>query len=355
MSIIIAIIIFGLIVFVHELGHFLLAKKNGILVEEFAIGMGPAIWSSRKGETKYSIRALPLGGYCSMLGEDSDNFDDRSFNSKGVYARMSVILAGAFFNAVLALVIFMGFSLFDGFRTLEIDTVVEDSFAGSIGLQSGDVIKEINGNRMTNYNEIFFETMFSQDGSIDLVYEREGEKYEASGTMQINPETSNYYIGVLTKYKRGVFASDIEGYEHASFFESVKMGVNNTTYIVESTFLSFKLLFNRTIGMESMSGPVGIVGTIETTYDESMESGGVKYAFLNMLNLMAFLSANLAVFNVLPLPALDGGRFVFLVYEAITKKRVPPEKEGFVHFVGFALLMSFAVFVTFNDIVKIIK
>ncbi|MFV0519021.1 MAG: M50 family metallopeptidase [Lachnospirales bacterium] len=355
MSLIFGILIFGFIVFIHELGHFLFAKKNGILVEEFAIGMGKILFSVQKGETRYSIRLLPIGGFCAMLGEDDDNFDERSFNSKSVGARMAVILAGAFFNALLAIIIFSGFGLFNGYRTLEVEAVVENSFAYESGLLPGDEILEINGNSINNYNEIFFETQFSSDGEIDLVYERDDQKYEVTGNMTKNPENNSYFIGVQTKYMTGVFAKEIEGFERGTFFGGLKSGIDNTLFVVESVFLSVKLMINNTIGVDQLSGPIGIVSTIDESYETSMESGGFGYAVLNMLNLMAMLSANLAVFNLLPLPALDGGRFVFLVYEAITKKKVPPEKEGKIHFIGLVLLMSLAVFVAFNDVIKLLN
>ncbi len=353
MSIIFGILIFGFIVFIHELGHFLFAKKNGILVEEFAIGMGKILFSVQKGETRYSIRLFPIGGYCAMLGEDDDNYEERSFNSKGVFARMSVILAGAFFNAILALVIFTGFGLFNGYKTLDIEAVVEGSFAEESGILPGDKIVEVNGNHISNYNEIYFETQFSDKGKINLVYERDGQKHEVSGTMTVNPSSNSYFVGIQTKYYNGVFAEDIEGLEKGTFLGGIKAGYKDTMFVVESVFLSIKLMINNTIGVNELSGPIGIVGAIDESYEQSMEVGGFSYAILNMLNLMAMLSANLAVFNLLPLPALDGGRFVFLLYEVIMGKKVPPEKEGRVHFIGFVLLLSLGVFVAFNDVIKL--
>ncbi len=350
MSIIISILVFGFIVFIHELGHFVFAKRSGILVEEFAIGMGPVLYSKKKGDTKYSLRLFPIGGFCAMLGEDKDDFDPRSFNAKSVKARIMVIVAGALFNAILALVIFCGFNLFTYFSTLEIAYVTENSYAENVGILPGDTIKEINGNNIIDFNEIFFETQFSKDGKMDLTVERNGEKLQFSDTMTINPKTNKYHIGIQTKPMIGAFAKDIEGFEKASVFRSIKEGFIDTYFIGESTFLGFKLMLNKSIGTDQVSGPIGIVSGIDESYKTSMEEGGSVLAFLNIIRFMAFISANLAIFNLLPIPALDGGRLVFLIYELITKKKVPPEKEGMVHFAGFVVLMALAILVSFNDV-----
>ncbi len=352
MSLIIAILIFGFIIFIHELGHFIFAKRNGILVEEFAIGMGKVLYSVQKGDTKYSIRLLPIGGFCAMLGEDKDEFDPRSFNAKSVKARMVVILGGALFNIILAFLIFTGFALFTNFQSMEIVGVAENSFASEQGVRVGDVIKEINGNKITNYNEIFFETQFSKDGQLNMIVDRDGEEVNLSGIMKKN-QIGDYYIGVNTKIYLGAFAKAVEGYEKANIFQSLKQGVLDTYFIFESTFLSIELMLNKTISPDKLTGPIGIVNGIGDSYDKTMESAGAFITFLSMLKLMAFLSASVAVFNLLPLPALDGGRFVFLVYEFITKKRFPPEKEGIVHIVGFIILMMLALVVAFNDIINV--
>ncbi len=353
MSIIISILVFGFIIFIHELGHFVFAKKSGILVEEFALGMGPVLFSKVKGETKYSIRLFPIGGFCAMLGEDKDNFDPRSFNAKSVYSRILVIVGGALFNAILAFVIFSGFNLFTYFSTLDVAVVTEGSYADKAGVLVGDEIKEINGNKIIDFNEIFFETQFSKDGHIDLVVERDGKEILLSDSMTINPNTGTYYLGIATSPMIGAFAKDVEGFEKASFFRSMKESFIDTYFIGESTLLSFKLMFNKSIGADELSGPIGIVNGIDESYTASMEEGGALLALLNMLRFTAFISANLAIFNLLPLPALDGGRLVFLIYEMVTKKKVPPEKEGLVHYAGFVLLMTLAVVVAFNDIKKL--
>ncbi len=350
MSIIISILVFGFIVFIHELGHFVFAKRSGILVEEFAIGMGPVLFSKKRGDTKYSIRLLPLGGFCAMLGEDKDDFDPRSFNSKSVKSRIMVIVAGALFNAILALVIFCTLNLFTYFSTLEVTQVVENSYAENVGILPGDKIKEVNGNKIIDFNEILLLTEFSKDGQMDLTVERNGEKLQFSDTMTINPVTNKYNIGIRTKAMVGTFAKDVEGVEKASFLRSIKEGFVDTYFVGESTFLGLKLMLNKSIGADQVAGPIGIVSGIDESYKTSMEAGGSKLAFLSILSFMALISANLAIFNLLPIPALDGGRLVFLIYELITKKKVPPEKEGMVHFTGFVVLMVLAVLVSFNDV-----
>ncbi len=231
--------------------------------------------------------------------------------------------------------------------------VTEGSYADNVGVLAGDEIKEINDNKIIDFNEIFFETQFSKDGKIDLVVERDGEEILLSGNMTVNPNTGTYYLGIATSPMIGAFAKDVEGFEKASFFRSIKESFIDTYFIGESTLLSFKLMLNKSIGAEELSGPIGIVNGIDESYTASMEEGGALLALLNMLRFTAFISANLAIFNLLPLPALDGGRLVFLIYEMVTKKKVPPEKEGLVHYAGFVLLMTLAVVVAFNDIKKL--
>ncbi len=349
MSILIAILIFGFIIFIHELGHFLFAKKTGILVEEFAIGMGKILYSKTVGETKYSIRLLPIGGFCSMHGEDSEEYDPRSFNSKSIYARMLVILGGALFNIILALIIFCGFTLFSNFSSLEVNQISENSFAQEVGILKGDVIKEINDNKISNYGEVFFETQFAKDGFVNVIVDRNGEKISFSGNMLKNQD-GNYFLGISTKIYLGAFSKEIDGYEKASILRSIKAGFSDMFFIVESTFLSLELLINKSVSPSQLTGPIGIVNGIGESYESSMTENGAFITLLSMLQLMAFLSASVAVFNLLPLPALDGGRFAFLLIELVTKKRVPPEKEGVVHFIGFVLLMALAAIVAINDI-----
>lgn len=358
MSLIYSILIFGFIVFIHELGHYLFAVRSGIYVEEFAIGMGYKLFSFNRNDTVFSIRILPLGGYCKMLGEDSESDDPRSFGSKSVGARISVVVAGAFFNAVLALVIFIGFTSFSGYATTSISTIVPNSFAETNNLQEGDKILKVNDENILTFNDLAFTLATisdedAKDATITIL--RDDKKIEVTDDLSKNSD-GKYNIGFTPIYAVGVFANtddykDVPHYE-ASFFECISQGFYNMMYMVESTVKSIMLLINRSIGTDQLSGPVGIVTAIGDTYEQSSKQG-ISVVVLNMLSIMALLSANLAVFNLLPFPALDGGRLVFLIIEGVTGKPVSPNVENIIHTVGFVLLMGLALYVTFNDILKL--
>ncbi len=351
MSLIYAILIFGFIVFIHEFGHFIFAVKSGIFVEEFAIGMGKKIYSFHRNGTEFSIRLLPLGGFCKMLGEDEDNQDERAFNNKSVLARMGVIIAGSLFNIILALVIFIAFSLVNGYATTTVGDIAENSFAYEYNLQPGDKVVKINENKTSTFNDILFSLATLESPYVEIKYIRDGEKETVSGDL-LQTEKGNYYIGFTPEVKSGLFSADIEGIEKTTILESVSQGLKEIFFTIESTLKSLGMLFSQTIGVDQMAGPVGIVDAIDDTYSKSSEYG-FKSVIMNMLSIMALLSANLAVFNMLPFPALDGGRFVFLIVEGISGRPISPRIEGFIHLLGFAILITFALFVTFNDILRL--
>lgn len=342
MGIILAIIIFGFIIFIHEFGHFLLAKLNGIEVQEFSIGMGPKIVGFQRKETQYSIRILPLGGFCAM-GEDEteDGESVGNFNQKSPWRRISVIVAGAGFNFILALIGAIIITAWIGVDKPIVASVEENYPAAEAGLQAGDVIKEINGRSIHLFRDATTYNQFHQNEEIDLTYERDGVETTVQLTPQWDEESGMYRYG----YSGG-------GYVKTGFFETIKYSFYVVEYWITSTIESLKMLVTGQIGMDSMSGPVGIVDVVQDTYNQS-RSGGASLVFLNMLNLMILLSANLGVMNLLPIPALDGGRLVFLIIEVIRGKRVPPEKEGYVHMVGMVCLLLLMVFVMFNDIQRI--
>ena len=341
MGIILAILVFGVIVFVHELGHFLLAKANGIRVDEFSIGMGPRLLSWVKGETRYSLKLLPIGGSCMMGEDDADDTSEGSFNSKSVWARISVVAAGAIFNFILALVFAVVIISFTGYDKPVISGVVEGFPAEEAGMQAGDRIIKMNHKKINLWREVTYYNMFHQGETVDVVYERDGEKYEITITPK-KDEDGSYLLGVTSP----------SAYEKANVFTAVQYGVFEVKFWICTTLESLKMLITGGVGVDQLSGPVGIVDVVDDTYQQSKEYGALV-VFIQMLNIGILLSANLGVMNLLPLPALDGGRLVFLFVEAIRGKRVPPEKEGIVHGIGMVLLLALMAFVLFNDIKRL--
>lgn len=342
MKIIIALLIFSAIILFHELGHFLLAKKNKIKVNEFCLGLGPTLVGITRGETKYSIKLLPFGGACMMEGEDEDSDAEGSFQSKSVWARMAVVAAGPVFNFIMAFVLSLILIGFVGYDVPKLTDVVEGSPAAEAGMQVGDEIVKINGKKIHFSREISFYTYFHSGEEMDVVYKRDGEKHEVHLVPVLDEESGAYRVGIQYSALR----------ERGNLLQTVKYSVYELHYWIDTTIQSLKFLITGVVGVNDLSGPVGIVKTIGDTYDES-KAVSTFSVVMSMLNIAILLSANLGVMNLLPIPALDGGRLVFLIIEAIRGKRIDPDKEGMVHFIGLVLLMILMVLVMFNDIRKL--
>lgn len=340
MGIILAIVLFSLIVFFHELGHFLLAKKNGINVEEFSIGMGPTLVHMDKGGTRYSVKLLPLGGSCMMGEDNAEDMSEGSFNSKSVWARISVIAAGPVFNFILAFIFSMIIVAWMGYDAPVIGYVVENSPAEEAGLRKGDEILSLNGKAVTIFRDISVFNQFEAGKTADIVYKRDGKEKEVTVTPRLT-ESGAYQFGIgQAEYKK------------PNVWEVFKYGAYEVKYWIEITLKSLKMLVTGGIGIDQLSGPVGIVDVVGESYEANKSYGTAAVTF-SLLNLAILLSANLGVMNLLPIPALDGGRLVFLFAEAIRGKRVPPEKEGMVHFAGLILLFALMIFVMYNDIQRL--
>lgn len=364
-SIVLTILIFGLVVLIHEGGHFLMARKNGIFVEEFAIGMGPALLKKQKGDTLYSVRAFPIGGYCKMLGEDADSTDSRAFGNKSVKARMQVILAGVFMNFILGFLIFLFIMSVEGFFVPTVATVTEGYPAQQAGLMPGDKIVELNGSSISSYNQFIFNIGRIEPTDVNLVVDRNGEKIDMNLDLFYNEEESRYMLGFSPEYRIGLLESKDDAKEitdsytanglvapiKAGFFETISQTFKFIWFYIYATFATLAGLFTGATGLSSMSGPIGIAGTVGTEYTKAAAVSGWA-AFESMLSITGTISLALAIFNILPLPALDGGRLVFLIIEGVRGKPVDPDKEGLVHFVGFVVLMLFAVVVAFSDVFK---
>lgn len=341
MGIILAILVFSLIVFIHELGHFLLAKMNKIRVDEFSIGMGPRIVSKVKGETRYSWKLFPIGGSCMMGEDDVDDMSEGSFNSKSVWARISVVAAGAIFNFLLAFVFAVIIVGYTGYDKPVISGVVPGFSAEAEGMQAGDRIVRMNGKKINLWREVTYYNMFHAGEPVELVYERDGKKCEVT-IVPKQDEDGNYLLGVTSPKE----------YKKANALTAMQYGVYEVKFWISTTIESLKMLVTGKVGVDQLSGPVGIVDVVDDTYQQSKEYG-IVVVLMQMLSIGVLLSANLGVMNLLPLPALDGGRLVFLIIEAIRGKRVAPDKEGMVHFVGMMLLFALMIFVLFNDLKRI--
>lgn len=342
LKIIAIIVMFGLIVFVHEFGHFLFAKLNHIRVNEFAIGMGPAIMKFGKKETQYSIRILPIGGYCLMAGQDGegDENDEGSFQSKSVLARLSVTLAGPLFNFILAFVLSIATAHFYLLDPPVLSTVEKGSAAEVAGLKPGDEITRLNGSRIRLFREI---TLFRQvedlTQPIEVEYMRDGKTYDT--TLH------------LTREKNYMFGISVEPRESRGVGEELYYSVLEVEFQIKTAVTSVKMLFTGKASVNDLSGPVGIGNMMSDVIDQAQEEGGLKDAILSIVSFMILVSANLGIMNLLPIPALDGGRILFLLIEAVTRKKVPKNKEMIVNFIGFVLLMLLMIFVFFNDIRKL--
>ena len=341
MGIILAILIFSFIVFFHELGHFLLAKMNGVEVNEFAIGMGPAIYSREYKGTKYAVRIFPIGGFCAMGEDDEVTESPNNFNNKSVWARISVIAAGPIFNFILAFIFSVILTAMVGYDKPVVSGVEEGYLAAEAGIQAGDTIVKMGGKRIHLFREVSVYNQFHQGEEVAVTYRRNGEEKTVTLTPKEDKELGYERLGISSS-----------GYEKANLLTALQYGVYVERFWINTTLESLKMLVTGKVGIDQLSGPVGIVDVVDDSYKES-RSYGFMAVLAQLLYIAILISANLGVMNLLPLPALDGGRLVFLFVEAVRRKRVPPEKEGYVHLVGIACLMILMVFVMFNDIRRV--
>lgn len=346
-TLILFVLIFGVVVVSHEFGHFLLAKANGIHVIEFAVGMGPTLLSFQKGDTKYSLKLFPIGGACMFEGEDGlevreGETSEGSFLNAGVWARISTVIAGPVFNFVLGFIIAIVFVNMVALRDPVASDVIEGGGAMEAGMQAGDRILSLNGERIYLYEEL---TLFIQTyggGDITIEYERDGQVYTTVATPQYDESEGRYLIGI----SNSDFV-ELEG------LDCLKYAWYELRYSVKSTYKSLGMLVTGRVERENVAGPVGIaVNVVGKTYEATREYGW-QTVLVNMLYITMLLSVNLGILNLLPIPALDGGRLVFLLVEVIRGKPVPPEKEGMVHFIGMVFFMILMVIVFFNDLANI--
>lgn len=348
-SIVLFIIIFCVLVISHEFGHFIVAKKNGIHVVEFFIGMGPTLFSFVKGDTKYSLKLLPIGGACVFEGEDGlasekGELSEGAFPNASVWARIATVFAGPLFNFITAYLMAVIIVWACGVYTTEIAGVTDGGAAQAAGLQAGDVIVKIDGSKMHMWDDIRLAALTSQGGDMVIEYERDGERDTVTLQPIYSSEDGSYYIGVLGGADLLV----------CNVPQTFQYGFYALEYSVKATVKSLSMLIHGQLSKDDVSGPVGMVKYVDETYDAVKDYGAVNVA-LNMINIAMMLSISLGVMNLLPLPALDGGRLVFLLIEAIRGKPIPPEKEGMVHLGGMMALMVLMALVFVNDITKFFK
>lgn len=450
-NILLAVLVLSVVVIVHEFGHFILAKANGVTVVEFSVGMGPKLLHFKKGETEYCLKLVPFGGACMMLGDDllegkseedaeepesgdgdgseaalrkklENGYDmSKAFSNKSVWSRIAIIAAGPVFNFLLAFVLAVVIIGAVGTDPCTVDKVYENSPAAAAGLQEGDRIVKINGDGISFAKEYSFYRYYHAADAMNITYVRDGQKYTTALTP-VYEKTTSYRIGITVSDNRlvstvteaspaekaglkpqdvilsvdgqtlseNVLVSDVmntsggrtvdmvisrDGKEQtlrvtpepvetesyntgfASYGERVKVSPSATVgyafkevgYWIETVVKSVGMMFTGQVGINDLSGPVGVVDVVSSVVQES-KPDGAWYVLLNLLNFTVMISANLGVMNLLPLPALDGGRLVFMLIELVRGKPVKKEREGMVHFVGMVLLMLLMVYILFKDI-----
>ena len=344
-SVLIFFIIFGVLVTSHEFGHFIIAKSGGIRVNEFFIGMGPTIWKKQKGETLYSIKLLPIGGACVFDGmdpvaEEKEGYDEHSFLNAPVWRRIATLFAGPFANFIIAYILAVVLVSFSAWNFPVINKMTDESAAAEAGMLPGDKIISVDGEKVYMAGEVTMISQFAEGSPMDIVYERDGQRYVTTPLPKYSEDEGRYYMGIyLGEYGK------IEGPA------ALKYAWYEVRYYFKTTYRSLALLVKGKLSKDDVSGPVGMVKMVDDTYEE-VKPYGISAVILTMLSLTVLLSVNLGVMNLLPIPALDGGRLVFQFIEVIVGKPVPPEKEGFVHMIGMVALLALMVFVLFNDITK---
>ena len=333
------ILMFACIVIVHEWGHYITAKKNGVLVHEFAVGMGPVLWSTKKGETVYSIRLFPIGGFCSMEEEIGESSNPRAMAAKKPWQKLLIVSAGAIMNFVLACVLLSIVVGYQGYGSNEIASLEANMPAVEAGLQVGDKITAIDNHKVSRLSDLS-KVLAKEEKTYTLTVKRGEETLKIAITSKWMPTEERVLFG---------FSSTRV---HFNLWENIKGGTLEACKMIVGVWDAFVKLFTGAIGFSEMSGIVGVVNQSAEIWDMSMQNGGMTIAILNMMTLAAALSANLAVVNLFPLPALDGGRIIFILVEMVRGKPIPPEKEGAVHFLGFVLLMMLSVVLVFSDLMR---
>ena len=358
MSVIFAILLFSVLIFVHELGHFTAAKLSGVQVNEFSMFMGPAIWKKQVGETLYAIRCIPIGGYCAMEGEDGGSDNPRSFDKAAWWKRLIILAAGAAMNfligvVLMVIVVLMVSVCLPGKQTaVPVIASFEDyaTVNGENGLQAGDRIVEVDGEKLYSYSDFSMILSLNPGDVHDITVRRNGEKVVPKDFLLEQHEVKLENGSTGLRYGMNFTLST------PNFWEKLGMAWNQSLDTVRMVRLSLQMLLGGKVGIKDMSGPVGIVSEMSKV---AAASDSKVTALLNMLYFGGFIAINLAVMNLLPIPALDGGRIVCLlitvVVEAITKKKINPKYEGYLHGAGMILLLALMAIIMFKDVIFLFK
>lgn len=346
-----AILVFGVLIAVHELGHFMAAKACGVRVNEFSIGMGPALWKKQKGETQYSLRLFPVGGFCAMEGEEEDSDDPTALNNQGFWAKLLIFAAGAAMNFIAGLLIIL--VLYADAQAFYVPVVA--GFADGCPLESADSLQEgdrllrIDGEKVYVYSDISLLMGLNKTGAFDLQIERNGEVITLRDFTMERREYNDQNGKAYTGY--GLYF----GAEEATLGRKLSYSWNNAMDFARLVRLSLQMLVTGQAGVKDLSGPVGIVSTMTQVGEQAATT---RAAVENIAYLAALIAVNLAVMNLLPLPALDGGKIFFLVINAVSmqlfKKQIPAKYENYIHFAGLILLLALMAVITFSDVWKLI-
>ena len=350
-SIVLGVLLFSVLIFVHEFGHFFTAKLSGVQVNEFAMFMGPAIWKKQKGETLYSIRCIPFGGYCAMEGEDSDTDNPRSFQKAAWWKRVIILVSGAAMNFVTGFLIVLIVNSCLSVVIPQVDFLRTGStLAAEGGLMAGDTILEMNGQKVETTND--FSVILDADKSVtefDVLVLRDGKELMLEDVLMIPQEFPENEEGAAGTFYGIQWAS-----RKLSFGEVVSRSFQDCVFFVEMVWMSLGMLLSGEAGLGDMSGPVGIVGAMT---DMAAASDTLLNAALNILFFGGFIAVNLGVMNLLPIPALDGGRVVSVLLtagiEKLTGKKLDPKYEGYVHGAGMVLLLALMAFIMLKDVITI--
>ncbi len=349
MTIVFAILLFSILIFVHELGHFLAAKAFGVRVNEFSMFMGPAIFKKQVGDTLYALRCIPIGGYCAMEGENEDTDDPRSFQKATWWKRLIILVAGSFMNFVAGfLILAIVYAPAKQFVTPVIDSAVPGcTVVREGGLQIGDAFLELDGEKIRVHSDFSMFLQMNPGETHDIVVRRDGQKlvfddYRVETHLFPGEKTERYGFSF--------------GVVDATFGKKMQYVWHTGLNVVRSVRLSLQMMLSGQAGLSDMTGPVGIVQIMS---DTAAASPSAMDAFLNMLYIGGFIAINLAVMNLLPIPALDGGRvfglLLTVIIERITRKKLDPKYEGYIHGIGMVLLLVLMGVILFKDIFLIFK
>lgn len=333
----VAVLVFIAVIIIHEFGHFIVAKLNGIRVNEFSVGFGPKLFQKKKGDTTYSVRLIPFGGFCEMEGENDESDDPQAFGKAKAWRRFLVVAAGAIFNLILGFILCVGFvASQDLYATTQIAKFDENAVSCNYGLQVGDTILKADGRNVYTFNDLSYMFGVSEDGIMDFVVERDGER--------VNIDSVQF---AMEQYEDGHRYISLDFFlygEKRTVLSVIKNAAKTEISLARVVIMSVGDLITGRFGLNDMSGPVGITAAIGTAAKQSLSS---------LIYIASLITVNLGIFNLLPLPALDGGRLVFILFEMIRRKPIPAKYEGWVHTVGFGLLMLLAVVILINDVIKL--